>query len=233
MSELPLSADSAAAEQKKRLMLIAGAGAVVVVVAAIYFLFLSGGSSTPTGAVPSTPRTPVVATSPTPSPSSAAAVPAAYAVAAGRNPFSPIVVAPTAAATTAAATAPAATPTVAPSPSSSFVLPSGVVLPSMSPFPTPTVTVTASPSPSLSPLPSGNETLVLTAVDGTTGVATVTVNGTTYQPKSGKVFAQYFKLVSILTGTDPTTNAPTYGADFEYGDQFVQLAVGQSAQFSG
>jgi hypothetical protein len=82
-------------------------------------------------------------------------------------------------------------------------------------------------------LPTGNQTLVLTAVDGATGVATVTVNGTTYQPKSGKVFAKYFKLVSILSGTDPTTNAPTYGADFEYGDQFVQLAVGQSATFGG
>jgi hypothetical protein len=41
------------------------------------------------------------------------------------------------------------------------------------------------------------------------------------------VFGTYFKLVSILS--DSSTTPTTYGADFEYGDQFVQLAKGQSA----
>jgi hypothetical protein len=240
MSEHSVStSDSPAADQKRRLMLLAGAAAAIAVVAAIYLVFLSGGkSSTPTGAVPSTPHHVVASSSPSASPSSAAAVPAAYAVAAGRNPFSPLVTPPAASGTAsgatgggATATGAAATNAASPSASSSVALPTGIVLPSISAFPTPTVTVTASPTPTA--LPVGNQTLVLTAVDGATGVATVTVNGTTYQPKSGKVFGKYFKLVSILSGTDPTTNAPTYGADFEYGDQFVQLAVGQSATFGG
>ena len=61
------------------------------------------------------------------------------------------------------------------------------------------------------------------------------VEGTTSTPytgvKTGKTFGTYFKLVSLVS-SDPA-NPPVVGsADFQYGDQFVQLAQGESAQLN-
>jgi hypothetical protein len=66
---------------------------------------------------------------------------------------------------------------------------------------------------------------------GKTASVTVTSNGSTTpydNVPSGTVFGTYFKLVSVLT--DPSTTPATNGANFQYGDQFVQLTQGQSAQ---
>jgi hypothetical protein len=73
--------------------------------------------------------------------------------------------------------------------------------------------------------------LKLDSVDVAGGTANVTVTkGSTSTPytnvKTGQVFGTYFKLVSIVSnGATP----PVGSADFEYGDQFVQLATGESA----
>ena len=76
-------------------------------------------------------------------------------------------------------------------------------------------------------------TLKVVRVDGS-GTADVTVtNAGTATPYNnvlpGQVFGTYFKLVSIVS-SDPAAPPVSYGADFQYGDQFVQLAQGQSAQ---
>jgi hypothetical protein len=77
--------------------------------------------------------------------------------------------------------------------------------------------------------------LTLVNVDANAGTVDVTVKqGTTTTPfnglKPGQVFDKYFKVVSILS-SDPSQPPVTYGADFQYGDQFVQLAKGEWSQF--
>jgi hypothetical protein len=97
------------------------------------------------------------------------------------------------------------------------------------------VTVTATPSPTGLPTAGQTITLTLVAVDSNAGTADVTVKqGSTTTPynglKPGQVFGTYFKLVSILS-SDPAQPPVSYGADFEYGDQFVQLSTGEWSQF--
>jgi hypothetical protein len=75
----------------------------------------------------------------------------------------------------------------------------------------------------------------LVNVDPNTSTVDVTVKqGATTTPynglKPGQTFGKYFKVVSILS-SDPSTPPVYYGADFQYGDQFVQLAKGEWSQF--
>ena len=104
--------------------------------------------------------------------------------------------------------------------------------PAGAPTVAPSATPSATPKPSSTPLPSNvDETLVLTSVNYAANTVSVTVDGKAYQPKNGQVFAQYFKLVSILSNTG-ATDPMNDGASFEYGDQFIQLTVGQSSHFT-
>jgi hypothetical protein len=78
-------------------------------------------------------------------------------------------------------------------------------------------------------------TLTLDEVDLTAGTVNVTVTqGSTSKQytavKPGTVFGAYFKLVSVVS-SDPNKPPVTGGADFQYGDQFVQLEQGEWAQF--
>ena len=94
------------------------------------------------------------------------------------------------------------------------------------------MTVTATPTPTSLPTSPSAVSLTLVRADTTNTIdVTVTSGGTTTPYNNvtpGQVFGTYFKLVSILADTSGST--PVYGADFEYGDQFLQLAKGQSAQ---
>lgn len=163
-------------------------------------------------------------------------IPAAYSGAVWRDPFKPLLTPPP---PTKAAVAASKTP--APSPSYSPT-PIVIVVPQLtattSPTttaPSPTVTVTATPSPTGLPTAGQAISLTLVSVDANAVTANVTVTiGSTNSPyngiKPGQVFGKYFKLVSILS-SDPSSPPVLYGADFEYGDQFVQLTVGDSSQF--
>ena len=228
------SALAGSAQRNQRLALVAVVGVAVLGVIAYLLLFSGGSKSSNTGAVPSHPHTAVSSASPT----AVQAVPAAYTAAVGRNPFQPALVpptppaSPTAKASTKASVAPA--PTSTPSPL--------IVIPTLTLAPTPTVTVTANPSPTVtvtatpSPtsLPTAGNAITLTLVraDATNTIDVTVTNGATTTPYNGitpgQIFGTYFKLVSILADTSGAT--PVYGADFEYGDQFLQLAKGQSAQ---
>jgi hypothetical protein len=222
---------AASAQRNQRLALVAVVGVAVLGVIA-YLLFFSGGSkSSDTGAVPRhTPTAPVASASPT----AVQAVPAAYTAAVGRNPFQPAFVPPTPAASPiakASTKAVAATPT--PTPSPLIVIPTiTLAAPTASASPAPTVTVTATPSPTSLPTAPNAITLTLVRADATNTIDVTVTNGATTTPYNGvtpgAVFGTYFKLVSILADTSGAT--PVYGADFEYGDQFLQLAKGQSAQ---
>jgi hypothetical protein len=200
-----------------------------------YLLLFSGGSkSSNTGATPRHTPTKAVASA---SPTAVQAVPAAFTAAVGRNPFQPALVPPTPPASPTAK-ASAAKATVAPTPTPSPL----IVIPTLTLAPTPTVTVTANPSPTVTvtatPTPTslptaGNAiTLTLVRADATNTIDVTVTNGSTTTPYNGitpgQIFGTYFKLVSILADTSGAT--PVYGADFEYGDQFLQLAKGQSAQ---
>jgi len=222
------------AQRNQRLALVAVVGVAVLGVIAYLLLFSGGSKSSDSGAVPSHPHTAVSSASPT----AVQAVPAAYTAAVGRNPFQPALVPPTPPASPTAKAA--AKASVAPTPSST---PSPlIVIPTLTLAPTPTVTVTANPSPTVTvtatPTPTslptaGNAiTLTLVRADATNTIDVTVTNGATTTPYNGitpgQVFGTYFKLVSILADTSGAT--PVYGADFEYGDQFLQLAKGQSAQ---
>jgi hypothetical protein len=222
------------AQRNQRLALVAVVGVAVLGVIA-YLLFFSGGSkSSNTGAMP--PHTPTAVSSA--SPTAVLAVPAAYTAAVGRNPFQPALVPPnppassTAKATTKASVAPTPTPT----PSPLIVIPTLTLAPTptvtVTANPSPTVTVTATPSPTSLPTAPNAITLTLVRADATNTIDVTVTNGATTTPYNGitpgQVFGTYFKLVSILADTSGAT--PVYGADFEYGDQFLQLAEGQSAQ---
>ncbi|HZV26851.1 MAG TPA: hypothetical protein VFG00_11220 [Acidothermaceae bacterium] len=223
------------AQRNQRLALVAVVGVAVLGVIAYLLLFSGGSKSSNTGATPRHTPTAAVASA---SPTAVQAVPAAYTAAVGRNPFQPALIPPTppASATAKASTkaSVAATPTPTPSPL--------IVIPTLTLAPTPTVTVTANPSPTVTvtatPTPTslptaGNAiTLTLVRADATNTIDVTVTNGATTTPYNGitpgQVFGTYFKLVSILADTSGAT--PVYGADFEYGDQFLQLAKGQSAQ---
>jgi len=221
------------AQRNQRLALVAVVGVAVLGVIA-YLLFFSGGgaNSSNTGAVPR--HTPTAGSSA--SPTAVQAVPAAYTAAVGRNPFQPALVPPTlAASSTAKATAKAttaATPT--PTPSPLIVIPTLTLAPgpTASASPAPTVTVTATPTPTSLPTAPNAISLTLVRADATNTIDVTVTNGSTTTPYNGihpgQIFGTYFKLVSILADNSGTT--PVYGADFEYGDQFLQLANGQSAQ---
>jgi hypothetical protein len=230
MSESSLSPTGSQKNQRLALVAVVGVAVVGVIV---YLLLFSGGSSSPAAA----PVAPHVQTSAiaSASPSAVQAVPAAYTAAVGRNPFQPALTPPPVPTVAPAATsaAKAATPTPTPTPL--------IVIPTLTLAPSPTVTVTASPSPTatvtVTPSPTGlptagnSITLALVRADSTGTVDVTVTNGATTTPYNGiapgQVFGTYFKLVSILS--DSSTTPTTYGADFEYGDQFVQLAKGQSA----
>jgi hypothetical protein len=234
MSESSLS-PTGSSQKNQRLALVAVVGVAVVGVI-VYLLLFSGGSSSSPAAATVAPhvQTSAIASA---SPSAVQAVPAAYTAAVGRNPFQPALTPPAVptAAPAAAATASKA-PTPTPTPSQPLI-----VIPTLTLAPSPTVTVTASPSPTatvtVTPSPTGlptagnSITLALVRADSTGTVDVTVTNGATTTPYNGiapgQVFGTYFKLVSILS--DSSTTPTTYGADFEYGDQFVQLAKGQSA----
>jgi hypothetical protein len=235
MSESSL-APNGSSQRNQRLALVAVVGVAVLGVIAYLLLFSGGSKSSDTGAVP--PHTPTAVSSA--STTAVQAVPAAFTAAVGRNPFQPALVPPTPAPIPAAAPAKAAkgvAPTPTPTPSQPLI-----VIPTLPPAPTPTVTVTANPSPTVTvtatPTPTslptaGNAiTLTLVRADTTNTIDVSVTNGATTTPYNGitpgQVFDTYFKLVSILADNSGTT--PVYGADFEYGDQFLQLAQGQSAQ---
>src|SRR5665213_2599829 len=218
------SALAGSAQRNQRLALVAVVGVAVLGVIAYLLLFSGESKSSNTGAVPSHPHTAVSSASPT----AVQAVPAAYTAAVGRIPFQPALVpptppaSPTAKASTKASVAP--TPSSTPSPL--------IVIPTLTLAPTPTVTVTATPTPTSLPTAGNAITLTLVRADATNTIDVTVTNGATTTPYNGvtpgQVFGTYFKLVSILADTSGAT--PVYGADFEYGDQFLQLAKGQSAQ---
>jgi hypothetical protein len=228
--------------RNQRLAIFAVVGAVVVAVA-VYLLLFSGGSSAKTGAVASTPH-PVSVVASSSAPVAAQAIPAAYSGDPGRNPFQPAETPPAPKVTASAAPSGSAkasaspSPTVIVIPTLSFAptpTPTSTPTPTVSTSPSPTVTVTATPSSTALPTASGAITLTLTRVDSTGTInASVTSGGTTTPYTNvapGTVFGTYFKLVSIVS-SDPAAPPVTYGADFEYGDQFIQLAQGQSAALS-
>lgn len=220
--------------QQRQLIVLASVAAIIAVGAAVYFLFMSGGSSPSNQAVPTHHVAPSATAAPASGANAAAVVPAAYTAPNGRNPFSPLVTPTPTPTPSGSATPPAsssATPSTTPTPT--FVFPTTTATGRTSP--TPTVTVTATPSPTGLPTAGQSITLTLVSVDSTKGTADVTVTqGATTTPfngvKPGQVFGTYFKLVSILS-SDPANPPVTYGAAFEYGDQFVQLATGQGSQF--
>jgi len=100
------------------------------------------------------------------------------------------------------------------------------------------VTSTATPTATPTGLPTAGQaiTLTLDAVDLAAGTVDVTVvNGSTTTQytglEAGKVFGTYFKVVSILS-SDPASPPVVGKAGFQYGDQFVQLAQGESAHLA-
>jgi hypothetical protein len=231
MSESSLS-PTGSSQKNQRLALVAVVGVAVVGVI-VYLLLFSGGSSSSPAAARVTPHTQTSAPA-SASPSAVQAVPAAYTAAVGRNPFQPALTPPPVAATTAAASK-AAAPTPTPTPSPLIVIPTLTLQPSptvtVTASPSPTATVTVTPSPTGLPTAGNSITLSLVRADNTGTVDVTVTNGATTTPYNGiapgQVFGTYFKLVSILS--DTSTSPISYGADFEYGDQFVQLANHQSA----
>src|SRR4051794_39300701 len=97
--EPPTEADAPVTGSRRNLIVVGVAVAAAVAVA-VWFLFLSGGgSSTPTGAVPASTANPNGASkgaTPKASTSSAKPVKSATSTDKGRNPFTPLLTAPTA-----------------------------------------------------------------------------------------------------------------------------------------
>jgi len=232
MSESSLS-PTGSSQKNQRLALVAVVGVAVVGVI-VYLLLFSGGSSSSPAAARVTPhvQTSAVASA---SPSAVQAVPAAYTAAVGRNPFQPALTPPPVAATASSSAAASKSPTPTPTPSPLIVIPTLTLSPAptvtVTASPSPTATVTVTPSPTGLPTAGNSITLSLVRADNTGTVDVTVTNGATTTPYNGiapgQVFGTYFKLVSILS--DTSTSPISYGADFEYGDQFVQLANHQSA----
>jgi cell division septation protein DedD len=222
--------------QKKQLLVVGTVFGVLALAAALVLMLLGGGNSSAAGSViAANAAAKSKSASASPSGLGAYVIPSQYAGNVGHDPFKPVVVAkvPVAsgssggAATTSTSSSPSPTKTpvvtLTPTPTPTVIIPT--------PTATPTATVTVTPSPTGLPTSSTSQTLTLLSVDTAANTINVTVaaNGQTtpYTVQNGKVFGTYFKLVSILT--DGTTTPPSYGADFQYGDQFLQLNMGQSA----
>jgi len=224
-------------DARRRQMLAIVASVVIAAVAVVGYVVISGrggssAASSPAVVSHSTTRSaaPSLSNSATP-----IAIPAVYASQVARNPFKPLVVAPVALASALSSTSSTPTPTQSPTPIVIVLQPSPTPTPTQTQAPTPSVTVTANPSPTGLPTAGQAITLTLDAVDLTAGTVNVTVSqGSTSKQytgvKPGTVFGTYFKLVSVLS-SDPNNPPVVGGADFEYGDQFVQLAQGEWAQF--
>lgn len=230
---------AASAARNQRIALIAVVG-VVVVGALAYLLLFSGNKSSNTGAVvPSRPHVQSSAVASDSPAAAVAAIPAAYAGAIGRNPFQPATTPPAAPVSASASGAAAsgaasksASPTANPTPTV-IVIPTLTLPPTSAPTPTPTVTVTATPTATGLPTAGAPITLTLTRVDNSGTVDVTVAKGGTTTPyvnvAPGQIFGTYFKLVSLVS-SDPANPPVQYGADFEYGDQFLQLVQGESAQ---
>ena len=247
-----VAADGAGAARQKQVIALVVV-LVVALLAVVYFAFLRGGSGDGSNSATTASLSHRSTTSPSTTPSvsatgQAVVVPAAYPAPAGRNPFKPLVTAPeqvtgqSGGTTTASTGASLSQPSPSPTPVQSVIVVTSMPTlsptstPTVSTSPTPTVTVTATPSPTGLPTAGVAITLTLNAVDLTAGTADVTVvNGTTSTPytaiKTGTVFGTYFKLVSLVS-SDPSVGTVVGSADFQYGDQFVQLAQGESAQLN-
>lgn len=223
---------------RNRQLIVAGLVVAIVAIAAVgYFVFVRGGSSKSGSALPPIPHRSHSAAAASGAPSATAtpgALPAVYQGPPANNPFRPLVVPPTTQPPVAPASG-SSSATGSPSASPTVVIPTLTPTATPKSSPTPTVTVTATPSPTGLPTAGQTITLTLVAVDSNAGTADVTVKqGSTTTPynglKPGQVFGTYFKLVSILS-SDPASPPVTYGADFQYGDQFVQLSTGEWSQF--
>ena len=237
----PEVASSAARNQRTALIAVVG---VVVVGALAYLLLFSGNKSSNTGAVvPSRPHVQSSAVASDSPAAAVAAIPAAYAGAIGRNPFQPATTPPAtpaassgagAASASGAGASGAASKSASPTPTPTvIVIPTLSLPPTSTPTPTPTVTVTATPTPTGLPTAGQPITLTLTRVDNSGTVDVSVAKGGTTTPylnvAPGQIFGTYFKLVSLVS-SDPANPPVQYGADFEYGDQFLQLVQGESAQ---
>jgi hypothetical protein len=222
----------------RRLLAIGTAAGVALLAVLGFVLASTGGNGHTVGSILEANQ---AAVSPSATVGASGVIPGTYAGAGVHDPFKPIYTptAPAAGAGGSAAANPTTvagpTPTSTPTPSPTvIVLPTIVptLTPTATPTPTPTATVTVTPSPTGLPTSSTPQTLTLVSVDTAADTVTVnvTANGTTtpFTAHNGAVFDTYFKVVSILS--DSTTTPVTYGADFQYGDQFVQLSTGQSAQ---
>jgi hypothetical protein len=238
MSHTDRPADAGSALRRRTVIAISGVAAVAAGVGSCLAIAAGGSSTSP---LSSDAVAYHQASGPSDAPATALTIPADYSQPIGRNPFKPLVVPPPPAApSTNAVSNPAPT-------SSAPVIPVVSILPAptvtVTVTATPTVAKTASPSPSRSATPSPSPTtlptagqaitLTLVSADTANGTANVTVSiGSTTTPfndlKPGEVFGTYFKLVSILS--DPSTTPASLGAGFQYGDQFVQLDAGESAQ---
>jgi hypothetical protein len=228
--------------QKKQLLVVGTVFGVLALAAALCLMLLGGGNSSAAGSILAANAAAKSSASASPSGLGAYVIPSQYAGTIGHDPFKPVVVAKTSAAgggssgasgsTTSTSTSSSSSPTKAPVVTLTPTPSPTVILPTVTPTATPTATVTVTPSPTGLPTSSTSQTLTLVSVNSAANTVNVTVlaNGTTtpYTVQNGKVFGTYFKLVSILT--DSTTSPPSYGADFQYGDQFIQLNMGQSAQ---
>jgi hypothetical protein len=225
--------------QKKQLLVAGTVVGVLALAAALLVMLLGGGNSSAAGSILAANAAAKSSASASPSGLGPYVIPSQYAGNIGHDPFRPVVVAKTSApgavssgpggtTSTSSSSSPTKTPVVTLTPTPTPT----VIIPTVTPTATPTATVTVTPSPTGLPTSSTSQTLTLLSVDTAANTANVTIlaNGQTtpYTVQNGKVFGTYFKLVSILT--DSTTTPPGHGADFQYGDQFLQLNVGQSAQ---
>ncbi|ABK53082.1 hypothetical protein Acel_1310 [Acidothermus cellulolyticus 11B] len=213
----PMHASTAAndATRRRQLLLVAALAVVVAAALVVYLLRMgSGGSSSSTAlGQPPTNLSPSARVTPAATPS-ALAVPANYNGPVGHNPFKPLVVPPP---PTSAA------PSPSPSPTPSLVLPTAV--PTVTVFPTPTGLPTAGKLLKLTLIAvNPNTPSVTVAITDVASNTTQTISGI----RPGQIFDTYFKLVSVLS-SDPSQPPVQYGADFEYGDQFIQLGVGETA----
>jgi len=229
----PGSADADDAP-RLRLRLASGFALAAAAVAAVVIAH-SGGHSAPVadGATSSFAYRAVAASSPGTGP---ATVPPTYTAVApfGHDPFKPLVVAPVDVPTVARSLSPSLSPTQTPTPIVIVLQPTPTPTPTPTTSPTASVTVTATPSPTGLPTAGAAITLTVDKVDVANGTVDATVvQGSTSTPytalKPGQVFGQYFKLVSVLS-SDPSSPPVVGSADFEYGDQFVELGDGETAQ---
>jgi hypothetical protein len=229
--------------QRKQVVVAATAGVLALGVVAFVMIFV-GGANGASGSILEANAAAKSSAAASPSGLYAYSIPAAYAGTVGHDPFKPLVVAKSAPASggagggnsTGSNTSTSPSPTKTPTPTPTVIVPTITPTPTVTitPTPTATATVTVTPSPTGLPTSSAAQTLTLVSVDtvANTVNVTVTANGTTtaLTVHNGAVFGTYFKVVSILSDPGPP---PANGADFQYGDEFIQLSQGQSAQVGG